>query len=373
MPTSTSELSARVRQRALQEGFDVVRITRAGAPPEASARLGEFLAAGRHGEMSWMAANAERRADPRQLWPAAKSIIVLGVNYGPDHDPRTDLDVPGTGAISVYARGDDYHDLIKKRLKALGHWLCDSCGGDARVFVDTAPVLEKAIAAQAGLGWQGKHTNLVSRDYGSWLFLGSVFTSLELADDAPATDHCGACRACLDICPTRAFAGPYRLDARRCISYLTIEHKGHIPREFRTAIGNRIYGCDDCLAVCPWNKFARTGRAAQLAARPELNRPALQHLVRLDDAAFRTLFRKSPVKRIGRDRFVRNVLIAIANSGDAALAAEAVRLASDASPLVRAMAAWAISRLLALPAVRALAAIHATSESDADVLREWLP
>jgi epoxyqueuosine reductase len=373
MPISTSELSEEVRKRALMEGFDVVRVARAAAPAGAHEHLATYLAEGRHGDMAWMVNNADRRADPVTLWPEAKSIIMLGVNYGPDHDPRTDLDVPGTGAISVYARGDDYHDIIKTRLKALGHWLCDTHGGDARVFVDTAPVLEKALAQEAGIGWQGKHTNLVSRSYGSWLFLGSVFTSLELVPDARETDHCGACHACLDICPTRAFPAPYQLDARRCISYLTIEHKGHIPREFREAIGNRIYGCDDCLAVCPWNKFAQVSREAKFAAREELTRPALQHLVRLDDAGFRALFRKSPVKRIGRNRFVRNVLIAIGNSGDPALAEEAVRLASDPSPLVRAMAAWAVTRLLALPAVRALAAIHGTSESDADVRREWLP
>lgn len=360
-----------VRERALAEGFDVVRITRAVAPAGAGERLQEFLGAGRHGEMGWMANNADRRADPVTLWPEAKSIIMLGVNYGPDHDPREDVGVAQAGAISVYARNEDYHDLIKARLKRLGHWLCDTQGGDARVFVDTAPVLEKALAQQAGLGWQGKHTNLVSRDFGSWLFLGSVFTSLELDADASERDHCGACHACLDICPTRAFPAPYKIDARRCISYLTIEHKGHIPREFREAIGNRIYGCDDCLAVCPWNKFARASHEAAFAARAALIRPVLLDLVRLDDAAFRALFRKSPIKRIGRDRFVRNVLIAIGNNGDVALAAEAVRLLNDASPLVRAMAVWAITRLLALPAIRALAEIHATNEPDADVRGEW--
>jgi epoxyqueuosine reductase len=373
MPISTSELSERVRVRALAEGFDVVRIARAEAPPGAGERLHEFLAAGRHGDMGWMDANSERRADPTVLWPEARSIVMLGLNYGPDHDPRADLDAPGAGAISVYARGEDYHDVVKARLKRLGHWLCDTCGGDAKVFVDTAPVLEKTLAQAAGIGWQGKHTNLVSRDFGSWLFLGAVFSTLEMAPDAPQADHCGGCHACLDVCPTRAFPAPYQLDARRCISYLTIEHKGHIPREFRAAIGNRIYGCDDCLAVCPWNKFAQLSHEAKFAARAELTRPALRELVRLDETAFRALFKKSPIKRIGRDRFVRNVLIAIGNTGDAALAVEAVRLADDPSPLVRAMAGWAVTRLLALPAVRALAAIHATSESDADVRREWLP
>jgi epoxyqueuosine reductase len=370
MPTSTSERGAAIRARALAEGFDVVRITRAAAPPQAGERLAAFLQDGRHGTMAWMQANAERRADPAVLWPEAKSIIVLGVNYGPDHDPLDDLRDRSSGAISVYARGHDYHDVIKTRLKRLAGFLCTTFGGDAKVFVDTAPVLEKALAAAAGLGWQGKHTNLVSRDFGSWLFLGSVFTTLELAPDEPHTDHCGACHACLDICPTGAFPAPYQLDARRCISYLTIEHKGHIPREFRTAIGNRIYGCDDCLAVCPWNKFAQVSHEAKFAARAELNRPALKDLARLDDAAFRALFRTSPVKRIGRDRFVRNVLIAIGNSGDAALAPEAERLLADTSPLVRAMAVWALSRLLEPPAFAALAKFCATNEQDADVRRE---
>jgi epoxyqueuosine reductase len=372
MPISTSELTAKVRERAFAEGFDVVRITKAVAPAGAGERLRAFLGAGRHGDMGWMAANADRRADPAALWPEARTVIMLGTNYGPDQDPRDDLGIPDRGTISVYARGEDYHDLIKARLKRLGHWLCDNHGGDARVFVDTAPVLEKALAEQAGIGWQGKHTNLVSRDFGSWLFLGSVFTSLELDADDAALGHCGACHACLDICPTRAFAAPYQLDARRCISYLTIEHKGHIPPEFREAIGNRIYGCDDCLAVCPWNKFARISHEAALAARSELVRPHLRDLVRLDDAAFRALFRKSPVKRIGRDRFVRNVLIAIGNSGDAALAQEAIGLLNDASPLVRAMAVWALSRLLVQAEFAAVAAIHATSEADADVRGEWL-
>ena len=354
------------------EGFDVVRIANAAAAPLASERLRDFLGRGRHGDMAWMAANAERRADPSVLWPDAKSIIVLGVNYGPDRDPREDLDVPGAGAISVYARGDDYHKIIKARLKRMGHWLCVTHGGDAKVFVDTAPVLEKALAQAAGLGWQGKHTNLVSRDYGSWLFLGSVFSTLELEPDAPATNHCGGCHACLDICPTRAFAAPHQLDARRCISYLTIEHKGHIPREFRAAIGNRIYGCDDCLAVCPWNKFAQVSHETQFAPRAQTTRPALHELVRLDDAAFRARFSKSPVNRTGRDRFVRNVLIAVGNCGDIALAAEAVRRLDDVSPLVRAMAVWALWRLLKLPDFAALAARYAPTETDETVRQEWM-
>jgi len=370
MPTSTSELREAVIAQALAEGFDVVRITAAATPPQARERLTAFLQDGRHGAMEWMAANAERRADPAVLWPDAKSIIVLGVNYGPDHDPLDDLGHRSSGAISVYARGHDYHDVIKTRLKRLAGFVCTTYGGDAKVFVDTAPVLEKALAEQAGMGWQGKHTNLVSRDFGSWLFLGSVFTTLEIAADEPGIDHCGACHACLDICPTGAFPAPYQLDARRCISYLTIEHKGHIPREFRTAIGNRIYGCDDCLAVCPWNKFAKLSHEAKFAARAELNRPRLQDLARLDDTAFRALFRASPVKRIGRDRFVRNVLIAIGNSGEPALAPEAERLLTDPAPVVRAMAIWALSRLLEPAAFTIMAKLHAASEPDGDVRQE---
>jgi epoxyqueuosine reductase len=369
MPTSTSELGATIRARAHAEGFDVVRITRAAAPPNAGERLAAFLHNSRHGAMEWMAANADRRADPAVLWPAAKSIIVLGVNYGPDHNPLDDLSHRSSGAISVYARGHDYHDVIKARLKRLAGFLCTTYGGDAKVFVDTAPVLEKALAEAAGIGWQGKHTNLVSRDFGSWLFLGSVFTTLDIAPDAAMTDHCGACHACLDICPTAAFPAPYQLDARRCISYLTIEHKGHIPREFRIPIGNRIYGCDDCLAVCPWNKFAQISRETKFAARAELNRPLLKDLAQLDDIGFRTLFRASPIKRIGRDRFVRNVLIAIGNSGAPALAAEAERQLADPSPLVRAMAVWALQRLS--DRYEVLRSQHRPLEPDGDVLLEW--
>ncbi len=369
MPISISELTAAVRTRALAEGFDTVRIAQAVAPPHAAERLGGFLEAGRHGTMDWLARYAERRADPLALWPQARSIVVLGVNYAPDHDPREDLRHKDRGAISVYARGDDYHDVIKKKLKRLAAFLCEAYGGDAKVFVDTAPVLEKAIAEQAGTGWQGKHTNLVSRDFGSWLFLGSLFTTLELEADGREDDHCGHCHACLDVCPTNAFPAPYQMDARRCISYLTIEHKGPIPAEFREAIGNRIYGCDDCLSVCPWNKFAQTAREAQFAARDALRQPLLAELVRLDDAGFRALFRASPIKRIGRDRFVRNVLIAIGNAGSEDLAPEATRLISDPSPLVRAMAVWALARLSkAFPALRVQ---HRPRESDADVLAEW--
>jgi epoxyqueuosine reductase len=292
---------------------------------------------------------------------------MLGMNYGPDEDPLAVLKERTRAAISVYAQGDDYHDLIKKRLKEIARWLVAEAGGDVKVFVDTAAVMEKPLAASAGLGWQGKHTNLVSRQYGSWLFLGSIFTTLDLAADARTDGTCGSCRACLDVCPTAAFPEPYRLDARRCISYLTIEHKGPIPRELRPLMGNRIYGCDDCLAVCPWNKFAQQGREAKLAARDALRAPKLAELARLDDAQFRALFSKSPVKRIGRDRFVRNVLIAIGNAGDASLAVEAERLLDDASPLVRGAAVWTLSRLMPRSALESLS----RDDNDDDVELEW--
>jgi epoxyqueuosine reductase len=320
--------------------------------------------------MQWMQTSAARRGDPRAQWAEVRSVIMLGVNYGNDDDPLAILQRHDRAAISVYARGDDYHDVIKPRLKALAAWLRTQVGGEAKVFVDTAAVMEKPLAAVAGLGWQGKHTNLVSRQFGSWLFLGAIFTTLDLPPDAPERDHCGSCHACLDVCPTAAFPEPYRLDARRCISYLTIEHRGPIPRELRAAIGNRVYGCDDCLAVCPWNKFAQAGREAKLAARDELQAPRLAELARLDDAAFRKLFAKSPIKRTGRDRFVRNVLVAIGNSGDADLADEAERLLADPSPLVRGAAVWALGQL-DRDRLSALAARHHLAENDALVREEW--
>jgi epoxyqueuosine reductase len=354
---------------AREHGFDAIGVARPDAVPEATARLKEFLTAGAQGDMTWLAASPERRSSPRVLWPDVRSVVMLGLNYGPDRDPLAILQQRERGAISVYAGGDDYHDLIKSRLKAIARWLIANAGGDAKVFVDTAAMMEKPLAAAAGLGWQGKHTNLVSREYGSWLFLGAIFTTLDLPADAPDIDHCGRCRACLDVCPTEAFPAPYRLDARRCISYLTIEHKGPIPRELRARMGNRIYGCDDCLAVCPWNKFARAGREAKLASRDALKEPKLADLARLDDAAFRALFSKSPVKRTGRDRFVRNVLIAIGNSGERALASEAQRLLDDASPLVRGAAVWALARLA--PDRLALNAERRAKETDAVVAEEW--
>jgi epoxyqueuosine reductase len=320
-------------------------VVRADTVPDLQPRLTEFLEAGAHGDMDWLANNSERRGHPQSLWPEVRSIIMLGLNYGPDENPLEILKQRSHGAISVYAKGDDYHDIIKKRLKVLARWLIAQAGGDVKVFVDTAAVMEKPLAAAAGLGWQGKHTNLVSREFGSWLFLGSIFTTLELPPDQAETDHCGSCSACQDICPTKAFPAPYKLDARRCISYLTIEHKGPIPREFREAIGNHIYGCDDCLSVCPWNKFAQAGSEAKLAARDALKAPTLKELIGLDDAAFRALFAKTSIKRTGRDRFIRNVLIAVGNSGDVSLAADAERLLDDESPLVRGAAVWALAKL----------------------------
>jgi epoxyqueuosine reductase len=368
---SAADLKAALASEARALGFDCVGVTSPDAIAEAAEHFRAFLDTGAHGEMDWLAANPERRADPRGLWPAVRSVIMLGVNYGPDENPLAILESRTSGAISVYAQGDDYHDLIKKRLKALARWLVATSGGEVKVFVDTAAVMEKPLAQAAGLGWQGKHTNLVSREFGSWLFLGAIFTTLDLPRDAADTDHCGSCQACIDICPTSAFPAPYKLDARRCISYLTIESKGAIPHEFRKAIGNRIYGCDDCLAVCPWNKFAQEGREAKLAARKDLRAPSLDELARLDDATFRARFTKSPVKRIGRDRFVRNVLIAIGNSGDGTLAREAKRLLNDDSPLVRGAAVWALSQLLRREEFSALAATAVSAEPDTTVRAEW--
>jgi len=360
-----------IREKAKSLGFDAVGITRAELSPEVAARLGEFLARGHHGTMEWMAATAARRASPAAMWPAARSAVMLGVNYGPHRPALELLERRERANISVYARNADYHCTVKRRLKALAGWMQRSLGGEVKVFVDTAPLLEKPLAERAGLGWQGKHTNLVSREFGSWLFLGCVLTTLELEADAPEADHCGACRRCLDVCPTSAFPAPYQLDARRCISYLTIELKGHIPREFRAAIGNRVYGCDDCLAVCPWNKYAAATKDYAFIPRAELTRPRLADYAALDDAAFRKVFRASPIKRIGRDRFIRNILIAIGNSGDPALAAQAERLLADAAPIVRAAAIWALSQLLPPDRFAALAAAHAPREPDDAVCAEW--
>jgi len=378
MPSSISEAAKPeadirevIRARAREEGFDAVGFTRAEKSRGAAQALAAFLGRGYQGDMGWMQATSERRADPKVLWPEAKSIVTLGVNYAPAHDPLEALGRRERGAISVYAQGADYHDVLKRRLKRLASWIAEVHGGDVKIFVDTAPVMEKPLAGAAGLGWQGKHTNLVSREFGSWLFLGSIFTTLALEPDAPERDSCGSCSRCLDICPTRAFPAPYRIDARRCISYLTIEHKGHIAREFRDAIGNRIYGCDDCLAVCPWNKFAKDAREMAFRPRIELTAPLLGELSLLDDAGFREIFRGSPVKRIGRDRFVRNVLIAIGNSGVTALAPSAEARLLDESALVRAMAVWALSKLSSPDGFAALAARYAKTESDPAVAEEW--
>ncbi len=361
------ELAARARE----EGFDAFGVTLPDAIENAAPRLHDWLESGAHGDMEWMATTRERRADPRVLWPDVRRVVVLGLNYGPDENPLALLEARSQAAISVYARGSDYHDLIKGKLKRLAQWLVSKTASDLKVFVDTAPVMEKPLAEAAGLGWQGKHTNLVSRSHGSWLFLGALFTNLELPKDVAEVDHCGSCRACLDVCPTGAFPAPYKLDARRCISYLTIEHKGPIPRELRPLIGNRIYGCDDCLAVCPWNKFAREGREAKLAAREENRAPSLAELARLTDAAFRARFSKSPIKRTGRDRFLRNVLTAIGNSGDASLVPEAERLSTDPSPLVRGAAVWALLQLLSRADFAALASERTSDERDPSVIEEW--
>jgi len=364
-------LKSQIIDQAKALGFDAVRFTSAEAPDGAGMALDRFLAEGRQGDMDWLAGTAERRKSPHVLWPEVRSVILLGLNYGEDIDPLAVLGEPSRGAISVYAKRADYHDVIKKKLKQLGGHVQAIAGGDVKVFVDTAPVMEKPLAAKAGLGWQGKHTNLVSRAFGSWLFLGSIFTTAEIEADAAEEDHCGACRRCLDACPTNAFTAPYEIDARKCISYLTIEHKGHIAPHFRTQMGNRIYGCDDCLAVCPWNKFARTSHETKLAVRGEADNPPLAELLVLDDAAFRIRFRGTPIKRTGRDRFVRNVLIAAGNSRDVSLVPQVEALLRDDSPLVRAMAVWALSRL----APRRYAALRKScvaAEPDPAVRGEWL-
>ncbi|PBB25499.1 MULTISPECIES: tRNA epoxyqueuosine(34) reductase QueG [unclassified Mesorhizobium] len=374
MRTSISDatkLRALIDAEAQRAGFDAIAVTTPDAIPLAPARLAEFIADGFHGSMDWIAETIARRSEPSALWPDVRSIVVLAMNYGPDHDPRVLQARHDRGAISVYAQNRDYHDVMKGRLKEIAGKIVARAGGDVKVFVDTAPVMEKPLAQAAGLGWQGKHTNLVSREHGSWLFLGTIFTTAELVTDRPEIDHCGSCRACLDACPTDAFPAPYRLDARRCISYLTIENKGPIPHEFREKIGNRIYGCDDCLAACPWNKFARAASEAKLAARNDLREPPLADLLELDDAAFRAFFSGSPIKRIGRDRFIRNVLIAAGNSGDAALAVPVRALLSDPSPLVRGAAIWALARLVPDAEYAERAATGLKTENDAAVREEW--
>jgi epoxyqueuosine reductase len=342
---AAAEAAGAIRGKALALGFDAVGFATAGLGPEARTRLRDFLASGQHGDMGWLAEREDQRAHPQALWPEARSVVALGLSYAPGFDALENLERPDRGTISVYARNRDYHDVLRGKLKHLAQFMVSRFGGDVKVFVDTAPVMEKPLAEAAGLGWQGKHTNLVSRDHGSWLFLGEVFTTLTLEPTVPPVGSCGTCTRCLAICPTDAFPAPYRLDATRCISYLTIEHQGPIPLELRPLIGNRIYGCDDCLAVCPWNRFARPGRDEKLRPREDLAAPALADLAALDDAGFRAMFSGSPVKRIGRNRFVRNVLNAIGNSGDAALLPTALLLTGDADPVVAEAASWAVARL----------------------------
>ncbi len=373
------DFSAALKKQALDLGFDAVGICAATSVPENVQRLRQFIDSGWHGDMIWMESRADQRAEPRLLWPDVRSIIMLGISYAPSSDPLQHHASPDIGVISVYAQGRDYHDVIKSKLKALAREIVKLHGGDVKVFVDTAPVMEKPLAAAAGIGWQGKHTNLVSRQHGSWLFLGAIYTTLDLQSDASHLDRCGSCAACQDVCPTNAFPKPYQLDARRCISYLTIEHKGHVPLEFRKAIGNRIYGCDDCLAVCPWNKFAVAAHEMAFQSRAELAAPRLLDLAMLTDQSFREVFAGSPVKRIGRDRLVRNVLIALGNGlpSDEIISA-VTRLLTDSSALVRAAAVWALGELLAAEPARLAAAKARFSEQelelpqpDLSVQAEW--
>ncbi len=377
MPTSISEQTltdlqkTRLREQALAEGFDDFGVVGADIDAVPGNRLHEFLALDRQGDMAWMAEKASWRQHPQSLWPEARSIIMLGLNYGPDTDPMDGLSQNDRGVISTYAQRKDYHDVVKKKLKRLARWLIAEHGGDVKVFVDTAPVMEKPLAERAGLGWQGKHTNLLSRKFGSWIFLGSIFTTLSIPEDTQIEGSCGSCRACLDICPTEAFPAPYQLDARRCISYLTIETRSHIDRKLRALIGNRIYGCDDCLAVCPWNKYAQVARELALAPRPELEAPRLQELVSLDDTNFRSLFAGSPVKRLGRNRFVRNVLIAIGNSGDALYLDPVQKLLKDASPIVRVAAIWALAQISTTTIFDSHRLALSRYETDPDVIEEW--
>lgn len=343
--TDAAFLSA-LKAEAARVGFADCRITSADAIPDAAGRLADWLAAGHHGDMEWMAARADQRGSPRALWPEARSVIMLGMAYTPGHDPLALADIRDRGRISVYAQGQDYHDIVKRALKALARWMVEQAPSELKVFVDTAPVMEKPLAAAAGLGWQGKHTNVVSRGEGSWLFLGAIYTTLDLPIDAPGTDNCGSCDACQRACPTDAFPAPYRLDARRCVSYLTIEHKGPIPEDLRPGIGNRIYGCDDCLAVCPWNKFASTAHTHRaFLPRAELVAPRLGDLLGLDDAGFREMFAGSPIKRIGRGRMVRNAAMAAGNSGDGALAGPLTALLEDEDPVVAEAAEWALQQI----------------------------
>ena len=365
------DAAGKIRERALSLGFDAVGFALPSDVAQAGRELMEFIALGRHGDMKWMAEKLSLRANPKTLWSEVRSVVMVATNYGPAVDPLENISDTSTGTISVYARNRDYHKILKNRLKQLGNWMSLSLGGKIKVFVDTAPVMEKPLAQAAGLGWQGKHTNLVSKAYGSWLFLGAIFTTCDLPSEPAISDSCGSCRRCLDVCPTHAFPAPYQLDARRCISYLTIEHKGQIAKEFRGAIGNRIFGCDDCLAVCPWNKFARVTRETKLTAREDLLTPDLSMLAGLSDQEFRSFFAGSPIKRLGRDRFVRNVLVAVGNSANSALADAAAARLTDPSPLVRGMAVWAWKQLVNPEQVVARRMNHLRWESDTEVRAEW--
>ncbi len=360
-----------IKALAFAHGFDACGLCDASAPWEAGLRLGAFIEAGHHGTMKWMADTQDRRSHPTHMWDGAKTAIMVAQNYSPAHNPLDELAHKDRSVISAYAGGDDYHDVIKKKLKALAGALHQQTGAQVKVFVDTAPLMEKPLAALAGLGWQGKHTNLVSTEFGSWLFLGCILIDQQVEPDVPSPDHCGSCSACLDICPTQAFPAPYQLDARRCISYLTIEHKGPIPREFRAAIGNRIYGCDDCLAVCPWNKFAQEAQEAKLHTRLELRALGLIELAALDDSAFRALFAKNPIKRIGLERFLRNVAIGLGNSASAASIEAARQLSQHESPVVRGAGVWALAQLMSQRDFSSLAQASMHAETDPDVIAEW--
>ena len=370
-PNTPAAWRAAIEQMAMDEGFETCGIVGEATMPYIATELEAFVEAEKHGDMDWLADRQHHRASPQGLWPEAKSVIVLTMNYGPEDDPMSHLNDGEAGVISCYARHKDYHDVIKKKLRRIARWMADTSGEDVKLFVDTAPVPEKPLAQQAGLGWQGKHTNLVSRQAGSWLFIGSIYTTMDLPADTPEQDHCGGCTACLNACPTDAFPAPYQLDARRCISYLTIEHKGPIPVEFRKAMGNRIYGCDDCLAACPWNKFAKVANEAKLIAREDLESPKLQDLITLDDASFRQFFSGSPIKRIGRDRFIRNVLVAIGNSGDSGFIETIRPLLDEPSALVRGSAIWALGQLMEVDAFTALQAQYLPQETDPDCQAEW--
>ncbi len=371
MKAATSDLKNLIRHEAERLGLDAFGVASVDSVPFAAERLNHFIAEGRHGTMTWMADKADRRASPRALWPDARSVIMLGQSYAPGSDPLDALAEKDRAVVSVYAQGRDYHEVVKGKIRQLAAFVQKHAGGDVKIFVDTAPLMEKPLAQAAGLGWQGKHTNLVSREHGSWLFLGAILTTAEIAPDAPEADHCGTCQRCLDICPTRAFPAPYQLDARRCLAYLSIEHKGHIPREFREAMGNRVFGCDDCLAVCPWNKFAQAAREVKFAARPGTDNPPLAEILALSDAEFRARFAGTPVKRTGRERVVRNALIAVGNSGNSQHFHAVEALLEDRSPLVRAMAVWALARLVTPEQFARLKERSIGNEGDDSVRAEW--